>query len=64
MIESPCINVCRLDETGAACIGCRRTLTEIATWSGLTEKAKIEVMALIKTRETAPVFPFAHEPSR
>ncbi len=31
-VESPCISVCVLDEQ-RVCIGCGRTLDEIAVWS-------------------------------
>jgi predicted Fe-S protein YdhL (DUF1289 family) len=32
---SPCINICALDEQGY-CLGCYRTLDEIAGWSRLS----------------------------
>jgi uncharacterized protein len=40
---SPCINICRMDETSGWCEGCLRTLDEIACWSLLddTEKAAV-----------------------
>jgi mannose-6-phosphate isomerase-like protein (cupin superfamily) len=28
--KTPCINICRLDESGEKCVGCDRTLAEIA----------------------------------
>jgi uncharacterized protein len=31
-VASPCIDICRLDAKGV-CVGCRRTLDEIAEWS-------------------------------
>jgi len=33
--DSPCIGVCALDD-GGACIGCRRTVAEIALWSRMS----------------------------
>nr|WP_294866645.1 cysteine-rich CWC family protein [uncultured Pseudogulbenkiania sp.] len=39
-IPSPCIQQCRLDDAGQSCRGCRRTLDEIAGWSGFDEMQK------------------------
>ncbi|AZY94992.1 DUF1289 domain-containing protein [Paracoccus sp. Arc7-R13] len=30
MIESPCIKLCRIDAVRKLCLGCHRTLAEIA----------------------------------
>ena len=40
LIESPCIRVCTLDESGRTCLGCFRTLDEIGLWSQLTDNAR------------------------
>lgn len=32
-VPSPCVGICRLDPAGATCLGCGRTLEEIAGWS-------------------------------
>lgn len=37
---SPCISICVLDEDSRMCLGCRRTIDEITTWSRLSEDAK------------------------
>ena len=34
-VPSPCVNVCRMDERSGWCVGCWRTLDEIAAWSRL-----------------------------
>ena len=44
-VPSPCINVCRLDETSGLCVGCRRTIDEIAAWSRLDDAQKRAVWA-------------------
>ena len=31
-MKSPCVKVCRLDAMGKYCIGCGRTLKQIASW--------------------------------
>ncbi|WP_230623347.1 MULTISPECIES: DUF1289 domain-containing protein [Chromobacterium] len=40
---SPCIGICRLDESGQVCVGCRRTLDEIAGWSSYGKEEKERV---------------------
>lgn len=39
---SPCINVCRVDESDM-CIGCGRLIIEIAAWSRMTTEQHREV---------------------
>ena len=43
MTESPCINVCVLDDD-QVCVGCGRTLTQIALWSQMSEEEKRKVV--------------------
>ena len=38
--HSPCIGVCRLDESSGLCLGCARTAPEIAGWSTIGEAAR------------------------
>jgi uncharacterized protein len=49
-LPSPCMSVCRMDETGGLCEGCLRTLDEIACWSAMTDAGKREVWASIGRR--------------
>lgn len=51
-VPSPCINVCTLDETSGLCRGCARTLDEIARWSGMSERDKLQVWRLIRLRQS------------
>jgi len=39
-VPSPCNSVCRLDADGIYCIGCFRTLEEIAGWSAFDEQRR------------------------
>ena len=48
---SPCIGVCRMDADGL-CIGCRRTLAEIARWGTLSNDDRKRWM-----REQQPLRP-------
>jgi predicted Fe-S protein YdhL (DUF1289 family) len=44
-IASPCTGTCRLDVTGESCLGCRRTIDEIAFWSTMDRAGKHRVLA-------------------
>ncbi len=47
---SPCISVCVMDDASGLCIGCCRTLDEIAAWSVLDTAAKRDVLAALPGR--------------
>ncbi|MDP1650314.1 MAG: DUF1289 domain-containing protein [Rubrivivax sp.] len=49
-VASPCISVCRMDEDSGWCIGCLRTLDEIALWSVLDDNDKRTVRADLEQR--------------
>jgi len=67
-VASPCINVCRMNETTGWCEGCHRTLDEIAFWSVLDDSDKKAVWAQLPARRaqqpgSAPASaPAAHKP--
>jgi len=48
-IESPCIQVCRLDDQGT-CIGCFRTASEIARWLGYTPGQRRDIIESLPAR--------------
>ena len=50
-IASPCVKVCIVDGGSGLCLGCKRTLTEIADWSRLTDARRAQIMAQLETRE-------------
>jgi uncharacterized protein len=47
-IKSPCIDVCVTRD--GVCIGCYRTLEEMAGWKTYTEEQKAQVLENIKQR--------------
>lgn len=49
-IESPCTGVCRLDSKGEFCLGCKRSLDEIADWPMLGNAEKQTVIEALKRR--------------
>lgn len=50
MIDSPCTKICKLDSTGRICLGCRRTVHEIATWASLTDDERRAIMKELRKR--------------
>lgn len=53
-VASPCINVCRMDANSGYCKGCRRSLEEIASWSGYSAAEKRAVHLLLPARNKTP----------
>jgi len=47
-VPSPCVGICRLDDTGARCTGCGRTLAEVAAWGRLTPPDRAAVLLRIR----------------
>ena len=56
-VPSPCVSVCVLDASGRTCIGCFRTLDEIAAWGTLDSDAKRRIVAELPARKAARVDP-------
>lgn len=52
-VESPCNDVCKLDEQTGWCLGCYRTLAEIGSWSSLADADKRAVIERSATRREA-----------
>ncbi len=50
MLSSPCIKVCVIDGLADICLGCGRTLPEIASWGRLSEEQRLAVMATLPER--------------
>lgn len=53
-IESPCVKVCVVHPETRMCLGCKRTIDEIAGWSRMTPEARREVMDALPARKPAP----------
>ena len=47
MIESPCVKLCRLDAQDT-CVGCRRTLDEIARWETMADAERRAVLSRVR----------------
>jgi len=53
MIESPCVKVCTLDARSGLCLGCGRTIDEIAHWASMSDQQRGRVMAELPARRAA-----------
>lgn len=63
--ETPCIAVCMIDPRTNLCLGCGRTLGEIARWPRMEGAERRAVMALLADRmEKAGLPRPASDPSR
>ena len=49
-LETPCIAVCQMDPRTNLCLGCGRTLPEIARWSGMAAAERRAIMAQLPAR--------------
>ncbi|WP_112186173.1 DUF1289 domain-containing protein [Ralstonia sp. GX3-BWBA] len=52
-VSSPCISVCKMDEAHGLCIGCMRTIDEIAAWSTMNDTARQAVWKTLPERACA-----------
>jgi predicted Fe-S protein YdhL (DUF1289 family) len=51
-VPSPCVDICRLDAQGL-CVGCRRTIDEIAEWPRASEARRREILRELELRAAA-----------
>jgi uncharacterized protein len=51
MITSPCTNICDIDPSTSLCMGCARTLDEIARWGSVTDQERLDILNRIEARK-------------
>jgi predicted Fe-S protein YdhL (DUF1289 family) len=49
-VSTPCIKVCAVSGQTGLCIGCGRTLSEIANWGAMPESQRLTIMAELPSR--------------
>ncbi|MEJ7138176.1 DUF1289 domain-containing protein [Amphibiibacter pelophylacis] len=49
-VASPCVGVCALDAQGRYCLGCWRSLDEIAAWSRASNAWRAQCVAQLPQR--------------
>lgn len=47
---SPCIKICSIEETTGFCLGCGRTLREVAQWTRLSDEQQRALKAELPQR--------------
>lgn len=50
-MTSPCVKVCQMDPQRGLCLGCRRTLEEIARWAQMNEAERARIMEELGERK-------------
>ena len=51
-IATPCVKVCVVDGESGLCLGCYRTLAEVAGWARFTDDERAVLMAELSTRKS------------
>jgi len=49
-VASPCISICRIDPASALCVGCLRSLDEIACWGSLDDAGRRAILRAVENR--------------
>ena len=57
VIETPCTKVCTVHPVSRLCLGCGRSLAEIARWSDYTDRERAKIMSKLPARLAALATP-------
>jgi predicted Fe-S protein YdhL (DUF1289 family) len=49
-LETPCVNICLLDSETGLCVGCGRSIAEIASWASMSDRERRAIMAQLAKR--------------
>lgn len=49
-MESPCVKICTYEPGAGMCLGCGRTLAEIAGWASLSDEERRRIMDELPAR--------------
>ena len=52
-LRSPCVSICRIEPATGYCVGCHRTIDEIADWGTMSDDRKRGVWQQIRQRRSA-----------
>jgi predicted Fe-S protein YdhL (DUF1289 family) len=56
MVRSPCTKICAINYNDGFCMGCKRTIEEITSWTNLSDVQKKKILLKTKNRKF-----FAHK---
>ena len=48
---SPCISICKLNQSTGYCDGCFRTEDEIALWPSMSDEDKLNMLNILRQRQ-------------
>lgn len=51
-IATPCVRICIVDGESGLCLGCYRTLAEVAAWGRLTDERRAAIMGDLHSRRS------------
>jgi uncharacterized protein len=60
MLQSPCINLCKMDATSGLCLGCFRSIDEITLWSRTDDSGRARILAAVAGRRAEQASPPAN----
>ena len=50
-LPSPCISICKLNQSTGYCDGCFRTEDEIALWPSMSDEDKLNMLNILRQRQ-------------
>lgn len=51
-LRTPCVLVCFVDDESGLCLGCFRTVDEVAAWTSLDDAGRAAIMDALPARRT------------
>lgn len=49
-VQSPCVNICVIHPKERLCVGCLRSIDEIAMWSSMDDKQRSQILSELSAR--------------
>jgi uncharacterized protein len=50
LMETPCIDICQIDQQSRLCRGCGRSIDEITMWGSMSDAERRRIMGELKAR--------------
>jgi predicted Fe-S protein YdhL (DUF1289 family) len=50
LVETPCLGICRIAPDDQLCVGCARTIEEIARWTAMSDAERRAIMDVLPDR--------------
>ena len=54
-METPCVEICKIDQATGLCRGCGRTIAEITGWASMSSDERRRIMSELADRKAALV---------